>query len=78
MKQPTNEAPASGGLFAELDHPPINPFAGLTCRSCEFSQPWEFGSKVIYYCDVRGSSRTHNGRLKIKLKNPACQHFQGV
>lgn len=46
------------------------------CRNCKFAQPWECGSKVIYYCSQLRSNRTDNGLKKIKLKDAACTLFK--
>lgn len=60
-------------LFKFEDSKPNN---GATCRTCEHRQPWQCGGSVIQYCGIRGSNRTFNKLLKIKVTNPACAYYQ--
>ena len=50
---------------------------GKRCNQCKHGQGWVCGSKIIWYCWERASSRTDNGRLKIKAKQAACSLFEG-
>lgn len=44
-----------------------------TCRTCNYRERWEYeNGRVAQYCGKRKSGRTHNGRLKTKVTNPAC------
>lgn len=43
-----------------------------TCKDCKNKIRLQFNNTGIYYCKVKKSGRTHNGLLKIKLKNKAC------
>lgn len=47
-----------------------------TCRHCQHRQRIQCGGRVIQYCGVRGSNRTANGLLKIKVTMPACSQFK--
>ena len=47
-----------------------------TCRSCEFRERHQCGGRVIQYCGIRKSSRTDNGKLKIKCTMSACSLFK--
>ena len=49
---------------------------GKRCNQCKHGQGWVCGSKIIWYCWERASSRTDNGRLKIKARQPACELFE--
>jgi len=46
------------------------------CRTCKHRERWECGGKIIQYCGVRKSNRTHNGKLKIKCKDKACGRWE--
>jgi hypothetical protein len=48
---------------------------GKRCNQCKHGQGWVCGSKIIWYCWQRVSSRTDNGRLKIKARQAACPLF---
>lgn len=56
----------------ELQKPPY------TCRTCVHRQRWECGGRVIQYCRVRRNGRTFNGKLKIKVTNPACKLYKST
>lgn len=47
-----------------------------TCRTCANRQRWQCGGSWIQYCVARKSNRTHNGLLKIKVTNPACELYK--
>lgn len=47
-----------------------------TCRTCCHRQRWQRDSKVIQYCGIRASQRTHNKLLKIKCKTAACRFYK--
>ena len=48
-----------------------------TCRTCAHRQRWCLGPKRIgQYCGVHLSKRTHNGLLKIKVTNRACDKYK--
>lgn len=55
---------------------PTNPTA--FCRTCEHRERHQCNSKVFQYCGVLKSSRTENGKLKIKCKTPACSLYKAV
>lgn len=46
-----------------------------TCKTCENRQRHLCGARVFQYCGVRGSNRTVNRLLKIKINRPACQLY---
>ncbi len=49
---------------------------GKTCLTCQHRERHECGGRVIQYCGIRRSSRTENGKLKIKCKTPACAIYK--
>lgn len=61
-------------LLFEIE--PVNP--NKFCRTCIHAQRTGFAhsDKIFYYCGKRKSNYTSNGKLKIKLKNPACNGFE--
>ena len=62
-------------LFKDFN--PVIPKARKeTCRSCKFRERHQKGNSVIQYCGVRSSNRTVNKQLKIKVTNPACEHWE--
>ena len=46
------------------------------CRHCVFSERHQCNSKVFWYCGIRKSNRTDNGKLKIKAGDVSCILFQ--
>lgn len=57
-----------------FDIPPKHP--DTFCRTCVHRERWNFGGTIIQYCGIRKSNRTDNGKLKIKCKTPACEHYK--
>lgn len=52
------------------------PKATKFCRTCKHRERWQCGGSIIQYCGKRGSNRTFNGLLKIKVTNPACSYYE--
>ena len=48
-----------------------------TCLTCAHRERHQCGGSVIQYCGLLKSGRTVNGKLKIKCKKAACQHYKG-
>lgn len=68
-----------GGQEDRLDHVRTEKMLMMgdkTCRSCVYRERWECGSKIISYCGLRTSRRTHNGKLKIKATSDACRLYK--
>jgi len=57
-----------------FDIPPTPP--DKFCRTCAHRERWQCGNTVIQYCGIRKSNLTDNGKLKIKCKMAACQHYK--
>lgn len=45
------------------------------CKHCQHIERWKFNHTIIFYCGVRKSNRTENGKLKIKANNTSCLSF---
>jgi hypothetical protein len=47
------------------------------CKQCEHIERSYFGkSTIIFYCSVRKSNMTANGKLKIKANKTSCLLFK--
>lgn len=47
-----------------------------TCRHCIHRERHQCGGSIVQYCGLRKSTRTHNGKLKIKVTDTACSAFE--
>lgn len=49
-----------------------------TCRTCKYRERWQadYETRATQYCGKRKSNRTHNGLLKIKVTNKACDLYE--
>ena len=45
------------------------------CKNCVFFTWIDYSPKKIFYCNLRVSNRTENGKLKIKANRTACDQF---
>ncbi len=48
------------------------------CQDCEYSERWQCGGSIIWYCSARKSNRTFNKLLKIKARQAACDNFKEI
>lgn len=46
------------------------------CNTCKYSERWQCGGSIIWYCGARKSKRTDNGLLKIKARQSACDNYK--
>ena len=46
------------------------------CKDCDYFERWHCNSKVFFYCAARRSTKTSNGKLKIKANDKACGSFK--
>jgi hypothetical protein len=44
-------------------------------KQCNNLERWKFNHTTIFYCGVRKSNRTENGKLKIKANKTSCFQF---
>lgn len=66
--------PVEIGLFPGFECETIEPVE--FCLTCAHRERWQCNSKIIQYCGIRRDNRTFNRLLKIKVTNPACEHYE--
>jgi len=53
------------------------PITKEKCKTCKAFDWVEYNDRrKIFYCRIRKSNRTHNGQLKIKANQTACQIYE--